>query len=625
MRERAKQWWISWLGPVLILSFLGVSIVSALVRHASFQTNLLDLGYYTQVIWNTAHGRWFVTSLKPPTFLGDHFSPILLLLAPLFWLAPDARTLLVIEAIALATAAFPAYLLLRTRYPVLAPIVVLAFSLNPLVHQTANHEFHEIMLAVPTLALSVYALVTRRDRLLWLGLALTLLIREDMAVYVASFGLYLVVCRADRRWQGVAVLMVSVVWLLALTEWIIPALGSGVYRHTGPFAQFGDSTREILLGVMQNPGRLLKPIVAACGNGTLLFLFLPVAGLAWLAPGEELLWIPGLLVLLMSDDLSVSRLLSWHAAPLIPLLWASVAVAVGRQRPRWATLSAGLLAALASVGYLLWSPFPGGGRFEPAAYEITHHAQVAHRILAQIPIDASVATQSKLGAHLGTRERLYQFPWFDQKAPPEMILLDENTREPYPLSASELDADIIQFQMLPEIETLWEQDGYYLFKVAPDRTKPRQGPWLWDSSLELGGYALAQTDGTGAFQSGIDSLDAGCILRVQLYWTALAQFATDCSISVRLVAPDGQLVAQDDSRPARGALNTLDWTVGRTIRDTHYLTVTPDSPPGELSLSVIVYDRATLQPLAPASGQLLTRLQVNHAAACKDTPVGTNH
>jgi hypothetical protein len=293
------------------------------------------------------------------------------------------------------------------------------------------------------------------------------------------------------------------------------------------------------------------------------------------------------------------------------LIWVSVAVAIDRQRQRPATLSAGLLVALAALGFALWSPFPGGDRFEPAEYEISDRARVAHDILAQIPDEAAVATQSRLGAHLGTRERLYLFPWLDWEAPPDLILLDERTDETYPISASELEDDILELQMLPEVKTVWEQDGYYLFKMVHDGQKPRQGPWLWDVGLELGGYTLAQSDSLGAFQPITNCLGAGCRLRVALYWKALDQLPADCSISVRLVAPNGELVAQDDCRPARGALNTLDWSVGRTIRDTHYLCVPADSLPVELALSVVVYDCETLQPFPPASGRVLTTLQLN--------------
>ena len=50
--------------------------------HAS----LYDLGILHQVLWNTAHGRPFASSVSHMSYLGDHFSPTFALLAPLEWL-----------------------------------------------------------------------------------------------------------------------------------------------------------------------------------------------------------------------------------------------------------------------------------------------------------------------------------------------------------------------------------------------------------------------------------------------------------------------------------------------------------------------------------------------------------
>jgi len=125
--------------------------------------------------------------------VADHFSPILLLLAPLFWISPTSYPLQVAKIIALGTPILPLYWLLRHKHPTLAPLMVLAYALNPLLHQTALEEFHEIMLAAPLLGLAGYAARRENVRLLLLSLGL-LLVREDMGVYVALFGLYWLCC-----------------------------------------------------------------------------------------------------------------------------------------------------------------------------------------------------------------------------------------------------------------------------------------------------------------------------------------------------------------------------------------------------------------------------------------------
>src|SRR5512137_2205281 len=115
-RDILARAWTVGAGPLFLVLFVAAAILLAFRRHEAFVTQVFDLGYYTQVVWNTAHGRLFATSLKPPTFLIDHFSPLLAILAPLFWIAPDGRTLFVVQMLCLSSAIVPAYVILRRRH-----------------------------------------------------------------------------------------------------------------------------------------------------------------------------------------------------------------------------------------------------------------------------------------------------------------------------------------------------------------------------------------------------------------------------------------------------------------------------------------------------------------------------
>src|SRR2546430_4711142 len=79
----------------------------SLIRHWSFHSTGLDLGVFDQVLWNTSQGRFMESTLSldrcvPHSFFGDHFSPILVALVPLYWVAPHPETLLVVQTVALA-------------------------------------------------------------------------------------------------------------------------------------------------------------------------------------------------------------------------------------------------------------------------------------------------------------------------------------------------------------------------------------------------------------------------------------------------------------------------------------------------------------------------------------------
>ncbi|MFQ5577089.1 MAG: ArnT family glycosyltransferase, partial [Anaerolineae bacterium] len=104
---------------------------------------------------------------------------------------------------------------------------------------------------------------------------------------------------------------------------------------------------------------------------------------------------------------------------------------------------------------------------------------------------------------------------------------------------------------------------------------------------------------------------AGDALTVDLFWHALPPIeaatgpcreervenftATVCprlnyAVSVRVVAPDGSIIARHDGWPAGGLLPTSQWRVGDYVQDRHTLPLPPDAPPGNYTLSVVVYD-----------------------------------
>ncbi|MFA4872559.1 MAG: DUF2079 domain-containing protein [Patescibacteria group bacterium] len=115
-----------------ILIFSGIS----LWKYSQLRYNARDLAIYNQVTWQLsnkgsilrqAQGDNIVipktdklinritdklySSIQGHNYLGDHFEPILFLIAPLYALFPDPRMLLVLQTLALALAAWPLFLI----------------------------------------------------------------------------------------------------------------------------------------------------------------------------------------------------------------------------------------------------------------------------------------------------------------------------------------------------------------------------------------------------------------------------------------------------------------------------------------------------------------------------------
>jgi len=89
----------------------------------------------------------------------------------------------------------------------------------------------------------------------------------------------------------------------------------------------------------------------------------------------------------------------------------------------------------------------------------------------------------------------------------------------------------------------------------------------------------------------------GSPLEVTLHWHALATPDGNYHTFVHLLDAEGQIVAQHDGSPGKGALPTLGWLPGEYLTDAHLLQLPFDLPDGVYRLGVGLYDPASSQRL----------------------------
>lgn len=88
------------VGGVLILS-------SSLTHHFAFNTFSHDLGMYQEVLEYAWADPPLASTILGSSFLGEHFSPVLFLIAPIHQALPTPLTLVVLNALFLWVAVFP--------------------------------------------------------------------------------------------------------------------------------------------------------------------------------------------------------------------------------------------------------------------------------------------------------------------------------------------------------------------------------------------------------------------------------------------------------------------------------------------------------------------------------------
>jgi hypothetical protein len=122
---------------------------------------------------------------------------------------------------------------------------------------------------------------------------------------------------------------------------------------------------------------------------------------------------------------------------------------------------------------------------------------------------------------------------------------------------------------------------------------------------------LSKEAGLASFGERILLLDAvapqdralpGDVVQVTLRWRGLRAMATDYTVFVHLVGPDGRLHGQTDSWPVEGTFPTSQWVPGREISDPYAVRLEADAPPGTYRVEVGLYDLATMERLQIMDG-----------------------
>lgn len=175
-----------WLLCVLVL--FGVVAYSAfsLVRHGHFESGGYDLGLFDQAIWHYSRFEAPVSTIYlagPANVLSDHFSPILVVLVPFYWLWDNIDVLLIAQALLLAFAAVPIWLFVRRRLGVVpAYCFAGAYLAYWGILQTVAFDFHEVAFAVPLIAFAILFADQERWRWFFGCVFVLLLVKEDLAI-----------------------------------------------------------------------------------------------------------------------------------------------------------------------------------------------------------------------------------------------------------------------------------------------------------------------------------------------------------------------------------------------------------------------------------------------------------
>jgi len=494
-----------WL--ILALATIFFLFVSAWTagRVYSFRSPTYDFGIFSQMFYYLKECGKPMTTLERDGLLSHfavHVSPIFYTLLPFYTLAPTPATLQILQAAVLASAVIPLWLLgkqhgLSAAHRVL--FVSLLF-LYPAYSGGTSYDIHENCFLTPLILWLFYGLDSRKGPLTLFAALLTLMVKEDAAVYVAVIGLWMILKTIlhlphknksssdpvdkvalktaqnkdssffltsglwDLFW-GLLLLAVSLAWFFCATRYLAQT-GDGVmtYRYKNFLYDGTSSLFAVVKAVFLQPMKVLYECVDPEKLSFIGLTLLPLLGVPLLTRRYEryLLLIPYVLVNLLSDytyQHSIFFQYTFGSTAFLMYLTMVNLVDLSKERQRTILLAAALISSLFCFGY---NVVPKAAVPPVDAIRYYQDYQEIRDILEEIPEDASVTATTFFTTWLSQREILYDLNYCSREhlLSSDYVVLNPSSRSSYKKYASAAKNDGFD-QLIDLLET----HGYTVYET----------------------------------------------------------------------------------------------------------------------------------------------------------------
>ncbi|MEV5709585.1 DUF2079 domain-containing protein [Actinoallomurus sp. NPDC052274] len=469
----------------------------------TFRSGTYDLVIFDQAVRSYSRFHLPVAMVKGvhdgfgPGFsvLGDHWSPILALLAPTYWIHDGPVTLLVAQAVLVALAVPPLWAFTRREFgggragTLAAYLVCAGYALCWPVTEATAFDFHEVAF-VPVLTsvlferFSAYRHGTGRW---WHGVlpAVALLaVKEDMGLLVAGFGAVLLLrCVPRTAPRRRAHLVLGVIFVLGGlgAAWLsirvlVPAFG-GDPDYYWAYDRFGPDAPSAVAYMLLHPLETLNASVHPAIKVRTLLWLLAVGAATPLASPYVIVPLPLLAARLLNDRFPNwwTPYFQYNAFIVIPILCAAVDGTARLRRligRRSAPVGTGIAigwAGLVLAGALVSLPSFVFSHLADSGYWVRDaRMRAAAAADAHVPSGALVETTNYLGPQISARTRVLLWDRTPRWAP--WVVADTRVRH-FPFHTLDEQRQRVDLLRRSGYQVVFEEEGYAVLH----RARPASG------------------------------------------------------------------------------------------------------------------------------------------------------
>ncbi len=404
----------------LCLAFSLAGTFVSVHRFYQFDSFYYDFGIFDQAIWRVSQfsapiidhyvvgGSWI---------FGDHFSPALMLLAPIYWATHAQEAIFFVQA---AFAALAGFILYKTAYALTSNNIVsltvqVVFYLFTGLQNAVITDIHELTFATLPISVVLYSLVTRNKHMYIFSSLFLLLFKES--TFLVICGIHFYTWLKVKEWRNTAILLstLSIIYAYFVITFVIPAF-SNYYQYN--FLS-GHTFQSAISSLYDRPIKV-KTVIDSLTSFSFAAIFTPA------------LW-PTYLVHYWARFLSTAGSrweIGLHYNAEIAPIYAFSLMLILHKITINKKIATQLVVALVVVAIALYQNYvrlkmPFLMATNPALYLASDRTVEIRKYLKQMPSDQIIMAPNHLAAHLTHKKVLLardKYKDYD----PEYIIFDTN-------------------------------------------------------------------------------------------------------------------------------------------------------------------------------------------------------
>ncbi len=429
--------------------FIGFLAVQAVCRVKTQSTPCFDFGIFSQMYYYMKETLQPLVTCERAVLLSHfdvHVSPIYYLFLPIFAIIPKPETLVVCQALLLASGIIPLVFLCRKlalSYKATALFTV-CYTFYPTVMGGCYYDLHENKFLLPIM-LWLFLFIEKNK---WWGIitfsVLTLLVKEDAPVYIAFIAIYLLISKKDFQ-KGTVLLVMALVYFAGVVAYLETYGYSGIMsnRYNNFIYEDGGGLVSVIKSVLISPANVIREVLDPEADyvgskiGFMLSMITPLCFLPFVTKkySRYILLGPFVLVNLMPDYVYQHSLYFQYTYGSGACLFYLAVLNYSELSEKFKRTTA-VTASLASMLFFSGTVAHKPNYLDNYLTNKENHDYVTE-VLAEIPEDASVAASTMLVTQCSQRRQVYSLDDSNyQKSPThtEYIVLDlrySSNREMY--------------------------------------------------------------------------------------------------------------------------------------------------------------------------------------------------